>query len=414
MSERDSDAIDAATLDQWSEHRAAPQFADRVMVSLPRGTSTRPRRWKTALVSFAAGAAAASIAAVYVLPSSGPGRARPAPHAPATASGELGGASRAPTQLGEHVVAVPETNAELSWSTGHARTEVSQRTGHVFYQAAAEGAVLIHTPTAELELVGATLSVGVRGDLTDVAVYAGRVIVVGDDGRAVVEAGRQRRITTRGIGPDRAAAWLAQPPRPLPRRPAIASQPETGDARCADEPPAYRPGEQALADWARECRLRFDVAPLGYDAGMLEWFLDEIGAVEDERPRIAGAIGQIDAEADAAIKRLFIDVSGDETLASSSSVDWMFDEVLRSAADDEPARVRRRLARERAGLQPAPTDLRHVTPYEELVRILMRSSDQLQRAIARELGEARGDELRRRWGGWPGLRWDVAGCPPDR
>ena len=75
----------------------------------------------------------------------------------------------------------------------------------------------------------------------------------------------------------------------------------------------------------------------------------------------------------------------------------------------EPAEIRRRLSRERAGLEPAPADLGLVTPYESQVRWVMRSGDVLERELASRLGAARSRELRAKNGGWPGLRWNWAG-----
>jgi hypothetical protein len=87
----------------------------------------------------------------------------------------------------------------------------------------------------------------------------------------------------------------------------------------------------------------------------------------------------------------------------------MFSEVMRSADPDEPADVRRRLSRERAGRDV--TSGGGATPYEEQVRWLMRSGEALEHQLAEVLGRSRARELRARHGGWPGLRWDIAGCP---
>jgi hypothetical protein len=173
----------------------------------------------------------------------------------------------------------------------------------------------------------------------------------------------------------------------------------------------FDPGAETLAAWADECRLHFDVAPNGYDAAGLEHYLDLLGVTAEERPRVRDTMRAIEARANAELARQYVDVTGDDAGVGRVSLDWMFSEVMASADPDEPAEVRRRLAGERAGREATPAELGLLTPYEQQVRWLMGSGDVLERELAAVLGAARSRELRARHGGWPGLRWNVAGCP---
>jgi hypothetical protein len=89
----------------------------------------------------------------------------------------------------------------------------------------------------------------------------------------------------------------------------------------------------------------------------------------------------------------------------------MFQEVLRSADWNEVAVVRRRLARERAGLEAAPRDASQLSPYEELMRLLVGLGDELERDLAGQLGPRVARALRKRSGGWPGEALHMVGCP---
>jgi hypothetical protein len=312
-------------------------------------------------------------------------------------------------RLGDAAIAVVEPGAELRWRTRAGRLEVEQPRGRVFYRA--DRPLAVHTPLGTLEVTGTSFSVDSAPVLTDLVVYEGAVVAMSSARRVEVGAGRRVRITAAGVGPERPAPWLDD----APVASAGASAARVATAAACDPAGAenvFDPGAAALAAWASECRLHFDVAPNGYDAGGLEHYLDRLGVTAEERPLVRETILAIESGANRELARQYVDVTGDDRGPEQLSVDWMFSEVMRSAEPAEPADVRRRLARERAGLDPAPADLGHVSPYEEQVRWLMRSGDVLERDLAAQLGAPRARELRARNRGWPGLRWDIAGCPP--
>jgi hypothetical protein len=396
-----SEPNDLPPLDGWPEHRAAPGFADRVMAAL----EPPPRRRRSgAVIGFVAGAAIAALATWWVI------APRDRARAPAVASGPRDGTliavERTHAPLGDAAIAVAEPGAELRWQTREGRLAVEQPRGRVFYRASRPFSV--QTPRGALEVTGTSFSVESAPAFTDLVVYEGAVIAApGRAKRIEIAAGRRVRITARGIGPDRPAPWLDEPPAPSSVA-TIARAAPAQPTDCTDTVDVSAPDAATLAEWARTCRLHFDVAPNGYDPAGLEYYLDLLGVSDQERPVVRDTILAIEARANAELARQYVDVTGDDRGPDAVSVDWMFSELMRSADPDEPAEVRRRLARERAGLEAPPAAS---TPYEEQVRWLMRSGDVLERELAAKIGASRSHELRARNRGWPGLRWDVEGCP---
>jgi hypothetical protein len=371
-----------------------------------------------AAAGFVAGVALTALALWWLVPGWADRRASAPPTpGPARAAGAPAGAmtptSRAEVRLGDAATAVVEPGAELRWATRAGRVEIDQARGRVFYRA--DRPLVVRTRWGELEVLGTSFSVDASRARTELVVYEGAVAVAAPGGASdtTVGAGRRVALTRRGVGAEQAAPWLEDAPAPAaPGSATAALQAAAGACDGAGVENVFTPDASTLAAWAEACRLHFDVAPMGYDPGMLEHYLDELGVTTEERPVVREVIAAVEARANQELARLYADATGDDTPAERMSLDWMFAEVLRSADTDEPAQVRRTLARERAGLAPAPADLRRVTPYEELVRSLMRSGDDLERALAARLGAGRARELRARHGGWPGLRWNVAGCPP--
>jgi hypothetical protein len=391
----------------WPEHRAAPGFADRVMAAL--GPERRGRARPTLMVAFAAGATVAALVAWVV------GRGSATPHAPASAASAAAGAAdgalvataRTHTHLGAAAIAVPEPGAVLRWQTRPGRLDVEQPRGRVFYRA--ERPLMVRTPVAALDVTGTSFAIESAPAHADLVVYEGAVMVVRGDRRTEVVAGHRVRITGRGIGPTRPTPWRHDEPAPPTGPVALAAPPLAHDCTVTEN--IFDPGAATLAAWAAECRLRFDVAPNGYDDSGLEHYLDQLAVTAAERAVVREVIRAVEARADLDLARAYLDATGDATPPDQLGVEWMFSEVMRSADPDEPAAVRRRLSRERAGLEPSPADLGLVTPYESQVRWVMRSGDVLERELAARLGAARGRELRARHGGWPGLRWNYVGCP---
>jgi hypothetical protein len=322
--------------------------------------------------------------------------------------GELVAAARTQAELGDAAIAVAEPGAALHWRTRAGRLEVEQSRGRVFYRA--ERPLSVRTPVGDVDVTGTSFAIDSATARADLVVYEGAVVVVSGDRRTDVIAGQRVRITSRGVGLARPSPWIDDEAAPSTGPASLAAAPIARDCAAAAEN-VFDPGAATLAAWAAECRLRFDVAPNGYDDSGLEHYLDQLAVTAVERPVVRETIRAIEARADRDLAHAYLDATGDATPADTLSVEWMFSEVMRSADPDEPAEVRRRLSHERAGLETAPEDLALVTPYESQVRWVMRSGDVLERELAAKLGAARSRELRARNGGWPGLRWNYVGCP---
>jgi hypothetical protein len=396
---------------EWPEHRAAPDFADRVMAAI--GAPPPPPRARSRRGIVAAFAAGAAVAVLVAWMSS---RRAATPHAPASVASTVNGAAhgtlvaeaRTHAELGDAAIAVAEPGAELHWRTRAGRLDVEQSRGRVFYRA--ERPLSVRTAVGVVDVTGTSFAIDSTPARADLVVYEGRVVVDAADRRTDVIAGQRVRITARGVGTARPSPWIDDETAPSTGPASLAAAPVAHDCAATAEN-VFDPGAATLATWAAECRLRFDVAPNGYDDSGLEHYLDQLAVTAAERRVVRETIRAIEARADRDLAHAYLDATGDATPPDQLGVEWMFSEVMRSADPDEPADVRRRLSRERAGLETAPLDLALVTPYESQVRWVMRSGDVLERELAAKVGAARSRELRARNGGWPGLRWNYVGCP---
>lgn len=430
-----------ALLATWSTPPPSPALADQVLARLPR----RPRRWGPVI---GAAAAAAAIAALQLL------------HLPTR--GAHRSAERVTLALGDRATVVAEAGSELRWEIGLSGAAViEQPQGDVFYRVERGGPFVVHTPAGTVQVTGTSFRVEVKAEmgtktaaaigggvgvvaasLVWVTVYEGSVRAQAAGGALVVEAG------------DRAELRSGQPPKRLGARPtsALAAGADHG-ARDPEGPtPLLDSREGLLAERARlkaevvalqaqlrelqpqaerspvsdratldldaetlgkmadKCELRWDTIPIGPEAPTLseDWAaLAELG--EAEREVVDRLFKEHHGYLVSQVQQAYREVTGDDSGGLSTSA--MLMELDDKVPEGELKQVFQRLSAERAGRVPAPTELASRPPIERVYRALTQSGDQLEGAIALELGADAAKRLRRVREGWSSRSRSSYGCP---
>jgi hypothetical protein len=111
------------------------------------------------------------------------------------------------------------------------------------------------------------------------------------------------------------------------------------------------------------------------------------------------------------VRSLYIEITNDAAGADVLSTAAMENEIEAKSPRGEAAAIRQKIARERAGLQPPPTDLSKTSPLERYLRTKYQLGDQAEAGIAKRLGADRAREIR--GDGW-GNRGDSSGCPESK
>ncbi len=426
-------------LDAYRVPDVPADLADRVLA----GTGRRPRRearrgWMAALI-VVAGVAAAVVAVLILAPGE-------------RSSGQLLSVRRASASIGDRGVAVAEAGAELEWTVARGAARVTQRVGDVFYRVEPGGPFVVETPAGTVEVRGTCFRVEVEtmklsrqhivaagvgaavAAVVIVTVYEGRVLLAGPRGAVTVEAGERARAET-GMAPE---ALPATPPAPPPassavaggdslavrevavRRELAAAQTriaalESQLATAAAAPPAFEspvdPTPEQLRAWAARCEIRLDAPGIfGATARPRPDELEELGLGAAERPAFERAVAALHERTRAPMRAIYVEAPGDAAGGDELTAGAMLSEISSKALRADGVRARARMARERAGLQPPPADVAALPPVERALRLIYSSGNELERMLAEDLGAARARELRKHHGGWPGLRYNDAGC----
>ena len=197
----------------------------------------RKRRW-----TVVAGAAAVAVAAGAALVLA---RDTPSRH------GKVHADAHREVRVGPHVIAVLEKSAEIEWGGD----DVTQTAGDVFYRVEPGGARRVHTPAADVTVLGTCFDVKVRreegADLAGtlsapgsaavlVGVYEGKVSLWRADAAVEVASGEAARADAQGLhGPERLDAAN-----------------RAFEASAGDE--AWRTANASLADQVNDYRRRLD------------------------------------------------------------------------------------------------------------------------------------------------------------
>lgn len=258
----------------------------------------------------------------------------------------------------------------------------------------------------------ARVAVELSGDSATLTVRSGQVLVetAGGEPRLVKSGGELHVPPAEAVpdAPDRSGTPSA--PGPGADRAVNA-----GSCYCPDDARPLDADQDVLDQWVAVCRVHADVPPLAgptpEDLAQLAAIADTLELTGTERDAFRDASLAFAARAVADLRRIYTDATGDTSDVDEIEPEMLITLIDRTAGPGEPPRVRQRLARERAGLDEAPTDMSTVSPYEELYRGIIALADGFERELAERIGAERARQLRAMHGGWPGPAFDWIGCP---
>ncbi|MCA9685770.1 MAG: hypothetical protein KC457_26575, partial [Myxococcales bacterium] len=164
----------------------------------------------------------------------------------------------------------------------------------------------------------------------------------------------------------------------------------------------YGQSQAELEAMARHCDVRTD-----YPTRLDEQALADLDLDTDEREAYQRAIEAFAAEeADfyrSTLRELAPDTAGIDELPLLQLRKQLTLQIARARRPEDEA-LRRAIAEERAGLRAPPEDPTSLSIYARYNRHRYDAGDRFARALERELGAERSEELRRAMGGWPGAR----------
>ncbi len=423
--------------------------------------ATAPRRgwgWPLALAAMAAGLLLFSLAF---------GRG-------STIEGEATVTQRQTIGLASRAVAVAESGAALAWRIRpDGRTRVTQTAGVVFYRVNPGSMFEVQTPAGLVAVTGTCFSVELRpmkntlshlGSAAAGAVVATAIVLtvhegsvtLASEGDAIeVQAGQRAQAQAGrapGLMPQTAPSDAAAHPQALARlraenealraaaRDAQAAAPDAAadpDPQATDPMAAVRrcansmglegcnsfePEPEVLAERARCGTLAMDTPGFlfreGYD---LEDDLAELVDLSDAEREVIGevnerfatehaaALSQLVEQHDlaqgkAARAQLLQDTPPWATIRALSS-------VIEGATREDGSEARAAVARQLAGLEPAPSDLGGLSMAQHYVQLQAGLGDAYERALAQALSPARARELRVADNGWSSKTLYGGECP---
>jgi len=152
---------------------------------------------------------------------------------------------------------------------------------------------------------------------------------------------------------------------------------------------------EELIDMSDRCELAWNMPGLG-DGGPLQVGRGEaadLGMADRQREAMNRALRDHDAAMRSAIRRLYIEVTGDEDGAATISPTAAMLEIRAKSPGRDTQVAFQRIARERAGLQAPPDDVAGTPAVERLYRLMHSAGDRVERDIAAEIGS----DLAHRW-----------------
>jgi hypothetical protein len=171
----------------------------------------------------------------------------------------------------------------------------------------------------------------------------------------------------------------------------------------------FTPAEkQAMAD---HCEVRIDMPPLEGDRFRLTpGDGAQLHLAEDQQPRVADAINKVRDDAIAHLRALYLEATGDAGGAQVLAPGSLAQELLQKSRAGEVEAARTRVARERAGLDPPPSDPAAGTVPERYFRYMTTVGDSVQRELEPIVGVNQAGIVRDRVDGW---RQTMNGCKRD-
>lgn len=414
-------------------------------------------------IAWGAGAvvlAAAAAMALSLRSSGAPGKVRGA--AAPTFAALRWMKERESIALGGRGIAVAEAGAALGWRRTGDSARVEQEAGDVFYRVDPGGPFTVTTAAGEVRVTGTCFRVEVismkpskqgwigaaagaaLATAVVVTVYEGKVVVASPSGSAQVRAGERATLApdvppalATSAPPSVALAELPPAPPNATReellardeamRQQVASlaqrlrQLQTVASAAPSEEPKVRTFDskeswtdvpaETLLEFARECRVQIDFPPMNAGpfklspklAEQLELSSDEVAAANQ-------TFAELHASWLRRLRALYVETTGDNAGAESLSMQALSEELREKAAGEgEAEALQKRIAEERAGLLPVPTDLSRTSPYERYFRAFANLGEEAEALLASKLGKEKAHAIRATDGGWP-MRMGLAGC----
>jgi hypothetical protein len=445
--DRDDQLLSPASLARYVVPGAPTGFAARVTASItseerePSAPSpSRTQRWRRG-----AAIALALVATIAIVVwSVGGARSRGGAGTRVTTTRETIG-------LAARGVVVAEPHTALRWTVANnGNAVVEQTSGSAFYRVERSGPFEVRTPLGVVSVTGTCFSIEViemnkkdalKGAVAGAAiatavavtVYEGGVTFANPRGQIQLVAGEAGTVraggapeatppTTHVAASELAAAnaRIAKLEATLRSTRSSADEKQILSATRGDPGRYYAPSAKTLREFADTCWIAFDRPGLSTDERP-ELVDDElstgVGLTDAERTAINHAYAKVHDGAIDTLRRLYMELTGsDGDAAAALSIDAIADELeAKSPAADE-LEARRRIARERAGLEPAPTGqaLARRPIVERYLRIMVNLGHEAEAAAAGVIGAKRAHELRAHQGfGWNGSVSDYGGCEPE-
>jgi hypothetical protein len=171
------------------------------------------------------------------------------------------------------------------------------------------------------------------------------------------------------------------------------------------------PSPEELLARAQRCQVAFNYP--NFDAPEPPRVGDKqstrLGLSDTERQVVDEAIKDLYARTPAQLRKLYGEMSGDPATAERLSPSAVFAEILQKAPEGLIAQARTQLARERAGLAPAPANLSTTSVVERALRLMVGLGDDFERRIGEKLGPERARSLRPLREGWRNTS-SMSGC----
>jgi len=428
-------------------------FAARVLAARTGAIAVAPtsRRW---VARVALTAAAAAAVAFFVGPRLVGGNS----------TGSAAPTARESIALGERGIAVAEAGAQLAWKLKHGSAEIEQGAGEVFYRVERGGPFRVHTPAGVIEVHGTCFSVEVRdmkigkqgmmgagvgaalvATVVIVGVYEGKVSFANEHGQVALAAGERARASSGGGAPSTlargAAAVEATPSGPaaatlsreelvaraeaqakeivaLRTRMSAVEGTEGGGsaARKNDERENYlNPSKEDLEKLASKCRLQWDEPKLGLNPQTLDAeHASEMGLSDGERVAMNKLNADFNGKITVELRQLYVELTGDSAGADALTPGSLIEELEEKSVRPDVQAAYQRIAREKAGLQAAPADLRGTAPIDRLMRLRSSLGDRYEKELGAAIGPDLAHQLREKNGGWGSRHGSSYGCPDGK
>ena len=161
----------------------------------------------------------------------------------------------------------------------------------------------------------------------------------------------------------------------------------------------FTPAEQQAM--ARHCEVRIDMPPLEGD----KWKLTpsegaRLHLAEDQQPRVAAAVNKVRDDAIARLRALYLEATGDAGGAQVLAPMTLGQELLHKSLPAEVEAARARVARERAGIDPPPSEPGAGTVPERYFRYMTTIGDAVQHELEPIVGATQAGIIRDRVDGW--------------